>query len=256
MNKFTMNIDIKIIEDLSLNAWPSYQMELYDGWILRFSHFYTHRTNSVEQFGTSSLPLREKIPHCEAVYRRWDTPAIFKISPLVSKDFDYILENRNYEIQHTTNVMVLDLENAVLDAPTDSVIISQSIQREWIDSLLALNGTTNAIHKSIVPTMYNAIAKDTICVSIQNQGSIIGTGLGILDRDYVGVYAINVREDYRKKGLARSLCTCILEEGIKKGAKKAYLQVVAGNDPAFLLYQSLGFKSLYTYWFRVSKGVT
>ena len=46
---------IKEIEDMSLNAWPSHKMELYDGWILRFSYFYTHRTNSVEQFGTSAL---------------------------------------------------------------------------------------------------------------------------------------------------------------------------------------------------------
>lgn len=38
--------DIKTIEDLSLNAWPSHQMQVYDGWILRFSYFYTHRTNS------------------------------------------------------------------------------------------------------------------------------------------------------------------------------------------------------------------
>lgn len=247
-----MELDIKTIEDLSLNAWPSHQMELYDGWILRFSHFYTHRTNSVEQFGTSSLPWREKIPYCEAAYKRWGTPAIFKISPLVSKDFDYILENRNYEIQHTTDVMVLRLEEAVLNAPTDSVIISRSIQSEWIDSLLSLNGTTNAVHKAIVPTMYRAIAKDTICAAIYRQGEIIGTGLGILDRDYVGIYAIHTREDYRKQGLARSLCTCILKEGIKMGAQRAYLQVVAGNDPALRLYESLGFRYFYTYWFRVS----
>ncbi len=248
-----MNINIKIIEDLSLNAWPSHQMELYDGWLLRFSHFYTHRTNCVDQFGTSSLTWREKIPYCEAVYERWGTPTIFKISPLVSKDFDYILENRNYEIQHTTNVLVLNLEDAILDAPIDSVILNQSIHREWINSLLALNGTTSSIHKTIVPTMYDAIPKDILCASILSNGNIIGTGLGILDRDYVGIYAINVRQDFRKKGLARSLCTCILKEGFKKGAKKAYLQVVDGNDPAFLLYQSLGFQRLYTNWFRVSK---
>ena len=30
-----MNTLIKTIEDLSLNAWPSHQIELYDGWILR-----------------------------------------------------------------------------------------------------------------------------------------------------------------------------------------------------------------------------
>lgn len=72
---------------MSLNAWPSHKMELYDGWILRFSYFYTHRTNSVEQFGNSTLTWREKIPYCESVYKRLRTPAVFKISPLVSPDF-------------------------------------------------------------------------------------------------------------------------------------------------------------------------
>ena len=33
-----METTIKQIEDMSLNAWPSHKMELYDGWILRFSY--------------------------------------------------------------------------------------------------------------------------------------------------------------------------------------------------------------------------
>ena len=67
-----MEKNIKKIEDMSLNAWPSHKMELYDGWILRFSYFYTHRTNSVEQFGNSTLPWREKVAYCEDVYNVWD----------------------------------------------------------------------------------------------------------------------------------------------------------------------------------------
>ena len=67
---------IKEIEDMSLNAWPSHKMELYDGWILRFSYFYTHRTNSVEQFGTSTLSWREKVSFCEAEYASLGSPAI------------------------------------------------------------------------------------------------------------------------------------------------------------------------------------
>ena len=39
-----METTIKQIEDMSLNAWPSHKMELYDGWILRFSYFYTHNS--------------------------------------------------------------------------------------------------------------------------------------------------------------------------------------------------------------------
>ena len=99
-----MNTLIKTIEDLSLNAWPSHQIELYDGWILRFSYFYTHRTNSVEQIGPSTIPVEEKVQYCEEIYRRWGTPAIFKISPLVNPGFDAMLADRGYVVQHTTHV--------------------------------------------------------------------------------------------------------------------------------------------------------
>ena len=118
---------------MSLNAWPSHKMELYDGWILRFSYFYTHRTNSVEQFGNSTLTWREKIPYCESVYKRLGTPAVFKISPLVSPDFDYVLENRGYAIQHTTNVMAMSMNAAHLVTPYPDVTFYNNIPSEWIE---------------------------------------------------------------------------------------------------------------------------
>ena len=82
-------------------------------------------------------------------------------------------------------------------------------------------------------------------------GKIIATGLGILDRDYIGIYAIHVKEKYRGQGFARQICTSLLKEGMTKGAQNAYLQVVKGNTPAKRLYASLGFTDSYTYWFRV-----
>ena len=178
-----MNTLIKTIEDLSLNAWPSHQIELYDGWILRFSYFYTHRTNSVEQFGNSTLTWREKIPYCESVYKRLGTPAVFKISPLVSPDFDYVLENRGYAIQHTTNVMAMSMNAARLDAPYPDVTFCDNIPSEWIESLFRLKNTTNPIHRKVVPSMYQAILKETICASIRMDNQIISTGLVIQDRD-------------------------------------------------------------------------
>lgn len=246
-----METNIKKIEDMSLNAWPSHKMELYDGWILRFSYFYTHRTNSVEQFGTSTLPWREKVSYCEDVYKRLGTPAIFKISPLVSPDFDYTLENRGYEIQHTTNVMVVRLNTANLTTSYSDVSFTEEIPDTWIESLFALKGTTDPTHRKVVPSMYHAIPKETICAFIKKDDQIIATGLGILDRDYIGIYAIHVREDYRGNGYARQICTCLLKEGKKKGAQNAYLQVVEGNTAALELYKSLGFTQYYTYWFRV-----
>ena len=248
--------NIKKIEDMSLNAWPSHKMELYDGWILRFSYFYKHRTNSVEQFGNSTLPWREKVAYCENVYKRLGSPAIFKISPVVSPDFDYTLENRGYEIQHTTEVMTMALSDAHIDTPCPDVTLTDEIPDIWINSLFDLKGMTNPIHRAVVPSMYRAIPKETICASIWKDGKIIATGLGILDRDYIGIYAIHVEEKYRGRGYARQICTALLSEGMKKGAEKAYLQVVQGNTAAKNLYTSLGFTDSYTYWFRVQPDTT
>lgn len=246
-----MNHMIKTIEDLSLNAWPSHQIQIYDGWILRFSYFYTHRTNSVEQIGASTLPLDEKIAYCEDIYRRWGTPAIFKISPLVAPAFDAVLKGRGYAVEHTTHVMTMGL-GSLPDAPAvPGLHLSTFIPPSWIEGLFALKGTTNVMHRQVVPSMYRAIPKETLCASILRDGRIIATGLGILDRSYIGLYAIHVHPDFRHRGYARAVCTTILKEGIRRGAARAYLQVVEGNTPAVSLYESLGFSYLYTYWFRV-----
>ena len=264
--------DIKAIEDLSLNAWPSHQMQLYDGWILRFSHFYTHRTNCVEQIGPSQIAISDKITYCEEIYRRWKTPCIFKITPLMDPSFDRMLEERGYEIQHKTAVMQCSLsadhaeaapglstvhgETAIemVKVPAvghPEVHIERRISDEWIDALFAIKGNATVVHLKIVPSMYAAIPKDVLCASIRVDDRIVATGLGILDRDYIGIYAINVDKEYRRRHFARKICETLLQRGREAGASKAYLQVVDGNEPALALYQSLGLSIAYYYWFRV-----
>lgn len=252
MKTITKEPTIKMIEDFSLNAWPSHQIQLYDGWLLRFSYFYTHRTNSVEQIGPSAIPLSEKIEFCENAYRRWGTPSIFKITPLLDKGFESRLIQRNYVTQHVTEVMLLDFNTYLLNTPGVPVQIDSTINTRWINSLFALKSTTSAIHRQIVPSMYQAIPKDTLAASIVNElGQIVAIGLGILDRSYMGIYAIHVHPRYRGLGYARSICGSLLNIGKEMGLDGAYLQVVEGNTPAKRLYTSLGFRDFYKYWFRV-----
>ena len=247
-----MTSQIKTIEDLSLNAWPSHQMQVYDGWILRFSHFYTHRTNSVEELGLSILPLEEKISYCEEVYTRWKTPSIFKITPLSNPSLDPLLENRGYHIEHTTDVMTLNLNDIIIEeTQTKNVHTEKEISHNWIQTLFRLKNTTNETHRKIVPSMYAAIPKDVISATIIYEETPIATGLGILDRDYIGIYAIHVDEAFRRNGYASAIVSSLLKEGKKAGATKAYLQVVSDNHSAKHLYRKIGFRKLYSYWFRV-----
>lgn len=266
---------IKLIEEISLNAWPSHKMELYDGWLIRFSHNYTHRTNSVTQVGSSLVPAEEKIAYCEKIYENYHTPAIFKISPLIDPSFDKLLADRGYEIQHTTESMTMNFSgfhpyesvaieyeyygrNSGLPSfvvyPDDVIVqLRDRITDEWIHALFRLNGTTNPTLRRIVPSMFKAIPKETIVASIEIDGRMVASGLGIMDRGHVGIYAIYVDASCRRKHFARAICSTILSEARKKGAQNAYLQVVKGNTWAKHLYQTLGFQSLYTYWFRVKE---
>lgn len=242
--------EIKIIEDLSLNAWPSHQMQLYDGWILRFSYFYTHRTNCIEQIGSSSIPLGDKLDYCEEIYEKWGTPAIYKITPLLSSSFDQMLTERGYHIAHVTEVMTMDMSNYKVREPLYPVTVSDVISPAWLDALFAMKGTVNKIHRKIVPSMYAAIPKDVISAAVYEGEKIIGTGLCILDRDYAGIYAIHVDQDFRRRHIGNAICRALLNAAFCRGAASAYLQVVKGNTPAKGLYESLGFQDFYTYWFR------
>ena len=155
---------MKLIEEISLNAWPSHKIELYDGWLIRFSHNYTYRTNSVEQVGDSLIPIEEKIAYCEAQYRNYHTPSNFKINPLLDSSFDKLLEEKGYEIRHTTEVMTMPMTNfhpypaesveyeyygrnsnlpsSVFYPGHIAVQLRDRITDEWIESLFRLNGMT------------------------------------------------------------------------------------------------------------------
>lgn len=270
------DISVKTIEDLSLNAWPSWQLQLYDGWILRYSSFYTHRTNCVEQIGESALPLPEKVAYCEGIYGRWQTPTIFKISPLTDPALEPLLADRGYHVEHQVTNMVLDFAEVPPVEPdlsrfSESVQPAQSadpqpalkfrlghrVTNNWLAGLFELKGTTNKVHLRIVPSMYDAIPKDEIVVTVlDDEGRIAATGLGILDRDFIGVYAIHVRDDLRRRGIARAVVQTLLWEGQKAGARYSYLQVVSDNAAARGLYTSLGFTPLYDAWFRVKDEKT
>ena len=262
---------IHFLEEMSLNAWPSHMIELYDGWLIRFSHNYTYRTNCVEQVGASSIPVDEKILYCEDIYRGFKTPCNFKINPLLDPSFDENLSKRDYQIRHVTEVMTADMGKVELMKPRNSeyefenrlglpsfvhyeddltVILQPMITQEWISGVFHLNGTCDPVLRRIVPSMFMAIPKETIVASVEIDGRMVASGLAIRDREYAGIYAIYVSPACRRRHYARAICSTLLREAAGRGVKKAYLQVVQGNAPAKGLYRSLGFEDFYTYYFR------
>ena len=74
-------------------------------------------------------------PDCEEVYEKWNTPAIFKINPLMDSSFDQKLMERGYHIAHTTEVMTMSLESYEPKEPLAEVSLTPHITSDWLNAL-------------------------------------------------------------------------------------------------------------------------
>lgn len=93
-----------------------------------------------------------------------------------------------------------------------------------------------------------------VIFSLSYNNEIVACGLCVIENDYAGLYDIVVSSQHRNKGYGQDICSSLLSNATKYGAKKAYLQVVDANTYAKKLYKKLGFIDKYQYWYRV-KGL-
>src|SRR5688500_14558883 len=105
-----MHVDIRRIEELSLNAWPCLRQIVHDGWLLRFADGYTGRSNSVQPLYDGESDARAKIESCEQAYARVGIPCLFKMTDAARPaGLDARLESLGYRAFNHTSVQVLDL---------------------------------------------------------------------------------------------------------------------------------------------------
>ena len=86
---------------------------------------------------------------------------------------------------------------------------------------------------------------------LQADGQPVACGLSVQQEDFIGFYDIVVAKEQRRKGYGGRMMDGLLAHGQRNGARMAYLQVMLNNPPALRLYEGLGFKEVYQYWYRV-----
>lgn len=240
---------IRLIEELSMNAWPAVDTQLYDGWVMRFSSGYTRRANSVSPIYESTILLDEKISYCEKAYGDKKLPTIFKITDDGNlKEMDKRLDERGYIKNSETSLRILDLRNYISHAP--EVIVETEFSEEWLKEFFRSSNIVDKQVQLIANKILGKILGPVICVSKQVDDKLVGFGYGAIERDYIGLFDVVVDKEYRGKGFGKDIINGILAAAVQKDVKTAYLQVSAGNEPAEKLYEKVGFIEAYRYWYR------
>ena len=243
------NREIRNIEELSLNALPCLQQILDDGWVLRFAQGYTKRANSVTPLYPSFLDLHTKIKRCEDIYRSFALKPIFRLRDTPEmKILDCALDNLGYLRQDTVSVRVKNLDNIKVE--NNLVTFERELSQEWLDQYVhAVDLPVQ--HWQTLSTMLEIIPTPTCYALLKDRSLFCSCGLGVLERNYLGLFSIATAKRQRGKGYGSRLISAMLQWGQACGAKKAYVQVETKNQRGINLYNKLGFTEVYQYFYRL-----
>ena len=134
---------IREIEELSMNAWPSLQTKLYDGWVLRFSDGYTKRANSVSPIYECTILLDEKIDLCEKEYGLRNLTILFKLTSESNPEgIDARLEERGYIRDNETSLRILDLSQYVCHE-SQGINVEEKYSDAWLKGFFSCSNISD-----------------------------------------------------------------------------------------------------------------
>lgn len=240
---------IRDIEERCLNACPPMQQVLYDGWVIRLADGYTRRANSVSPIYSGHIDPEEKIAVCEGLYRERGLRPIFKMTPLNQPpQLDATLAGRGYEPEAMTIVESLDLYQVVIPE-TGSVEVWTRPEAEWFEAYVRLKALSD-YEVGAFKAILDNLAVPARYILMMDEGEPVAGGFTIREGEISGLYGLVTDGEKRNRGFGRLLTWTLLERARKAGAKTAYLQVEEENEPALYVYESIGFREVYRYWYR------
>jgi ribosomal protein S18 acetylase RimI-like enzyme len=178
-------------------------------------------------------------------------PAIYKLTDNSDPDIDKILDEKGYAIVTPTFVMEMDLQSREFSLG-DSITTNYA-DNDWLNAYFLFSSYTDNVKIETAKQILENVKNPMICGRIVKDGISVACGSAVIERGYTALLNIVVEESQRGKGYGRELCESLLSVSKQIGAHTAYLQVVQDNLTAVNLYEKLGYKTVYSYWYRVKK---
>jgi N-acetylglutamate synthase len=239
------------LEEASLRARPAVEQTRLNGWQLRHSYGFSKRANSVQPFpATGSSSLEEQVVHCEAWYAERNRPCIFRLTPFSDPTLDAFLAGRGY--QQMDRTAVLQRLAGPRELPRKGVALRATGLDEWLAVYARLSELQNGAPDALRGILENMTADRVLGVLwAEEHAEPVACGLAARDGDLLGLFDLVTAKEQRRKGYGVELVRGLLRWGTQRRARRAYLQVVRTNLPAWKLYSKLGFEWVYDYWYRV-----
>jgi N-acetylglutamate synthase len=237
------------IEDLLLNATQPLDQLQYDGWLLRFSRDDAKRARSVNPVYGSSLPLADKLAHCERLYAERGMPALFRLTPFAKPSgLDDFLAQQGYERFETSVVMSADLQVPLPNVRSD-LHFERPHLGKWLDLAAVMRGLSPQRKQAEYKRLFEGTLPGFAVIAFLGE-TPVACGLTMVEEDYAGLFDICTVDEHRNQRIGTALCAHLMHTARLHGADRCWLSVIADNVSALRVYEKLGFSPVYEYWYR------
>jgi ribosomal protein S18 acetylase RimI-like enzyme len=239
------------VEDAGLNASAPPQQRWVDGWLIRLSPGKAKRARCINAVAPGRMPVAHKLALCEPVYAQAELPLIVRITPFSEPaGLDSMLEGMGLQRFDDTRVMVLqDLSDIVAPA----LVSGMSAQPIGLEAFAQRVGALRGSPLSQRVAHGQRLAQSPVpfrAFELRLDNEVVACGQYAQEADLVGLYDIFTAKPARGRGFASLLCTHLLSDAHRYGARHAYLQVDGDNHAARAVYHRLGFGDAYAYHYR------
>ena len=243
---------VRRIEAVGFRSWPAASVR-YDGtWALRLTAGHpAKRLNSVNPLDPSDdTNLRVRIERAERAFDTFGRPLIFRLSPLAPPRLDILLEDRGWKRFDETIVMRANLEDVDLSSAMDHVPYQD--RGHWIDQCVSMNSFSASLKPGLSELMEAVHGDLALFLRETETGTPLAALMAVRFGDLCGLFEVITNPAERRQGHGRQLVSDALLWARERGARSAWLQVVANNLPAVGLYKKLGFHETYRYAYRAA----
>lgn len=246
LDEVAHNLDeVRCLENLAFKGWPALESRDVGGWRLRLSGGYTKRANSINALGPD---FSTDVETLEAPYRDRGLVPAWRLTPLAPPEAVSLLAERGYRAIERSLLQVCPLHDRFRADP--AVAISPTPSPVWIEAF-ATYSPVRPEHRETMQKMLQAIAQPVGFAFVQHEGRPMAMAIGAVEGDHMGLFDVLVMPEARRQGLARRVTESLYAWALERGARHAYLQVVATNAAAMPLYEAQGFRTVYAYEYRV-----